>query len=251
MSVPYIISTAYPDYKRPSLHQEFGICRESDVPTLFINKCAEFIFYRTSEGDIKTSNDINTFIESYFDDYYMDNLPWEANVFINGEWSNIIPSDEELFNRIQILKQNEMKDIYDNPDIETELSEDDNNLDISKEDEEFFKKFYVTLKEASNYEEADEILSDDMKIKNFIKHTFSVLNENFVKNNKELTKQFIEKITLYLDKEIKVKSIELEALIDSENDSTNKSEFVEYLTNLISLRANIYAYHQFTSELKL
>ena len=42
--VPFVISEAYPDYKRPCLNQMFGVCFNHEVSSYFINKAAEFIF---------------------------------------------------------------------------------------------------------------------------------------------------------------------------------------------------------------
>jgi hypothetical protein len=271
-SVPYIISIAYPDYKRPYLHQEFGVCKDEDVPNLFIDKCAEFIFDRTSDGDIESCQDINAFFENYFEYYYMDNMPWEATVFLDGEWVSIIPTDEELFNKIQFFKQKCSEVIHQDIDVQSELfyEEESDKLDISQEDEDFFKMFYGKLIEPTNYKERDTSLPSELRKKNFITHILSVLNENFVKNNQEITKQFIEKVTYYIDKEIEIKSKELKTSNDQEtnhneateqheeteddkkievNESKEKSELADYLSNLISLRANISAYQCFMKKI--
>lgn len=249
-TVPYVISTAYPDYKTPYLHQEFGICQIVNVRKLLIDKCVEFILEMMSYKyeKIQTVNDVQFFFNNYYEECYMDNYPWEAVIFADGEWCHIIPSDQELFDRIQILKKKELENNKSEIDDDNNVNDDDDNdydddLHVSEEDKEFFKNFYGKLKEASNYKDDDETLSIELKQKKFIKHIQTVLNEKFVENNKEISKQFIEKTANYLDKEIEVKSLELEEKINSDDDSINKSDLVEYLRSLISLRCTINSYH--------
>ena len=188
-AIPYVISTAYPDYKRPSLHQEFGVCLDIDFPNLFTNSCADFIFYRVSDNDIETPKDIESFFDNYYDEYYMGNNPWDANIFIDGEWRQFIPSYEDLFHRILFLKKQDTETETDNEFTDkNEYNNQNNELKISEEDREFVNNFYSKLKEASNYEENNDELSLELREQNFIKHILSTLNENFVKDNKEMTK---------------------------------------------------------------
>ncbi len=34
--IPYVISEAHPDYKRPSLDQDFGVVKEEEMDTYFL-----------------------------------------------------------------------------------------------------------------------------------------------------------------------------------------------------------------------
>lgn len=103
-TVPYVISTAHPDDKRPFLEQEFGICQDKDIKEFFINKCSNFILEMTSKKNINNHDDIDKFFKNYFNEYFMYNKPWEANVFIDGKWTKIIPSYQDLFNKIHKIK---------------------------------------------------------------------------------------------------------------------------------------------------
>lgn len=246
-TIPYVISEAHPDYKRPYLSQDFGICQEKDVPELFINKCADFIFGMTSGDDIESVNDIKNFFDNYYDEYYMDNYPWQANMFINGEWSCFIPSEEQLLNRINLLKQFEEEDLKRDCDRQSELSDEEElshnrNEYFSQEDEEIFKNFFEKLSKEGNIDEEEyNNLSDDEKHKKYYGYLLSVLNENFIKNNLDLSKNFIEKFCNFIDKEIKQKTSDLEVI--------HSSELTEYITTLISLRANIFEYQSFIRNL--
>lgn len=105
--IPYVISESYPDHKRPWVRQEFGVIKEEDLLTFFVEQICEFVMERT---DITSCQDINVFFDTYYVECYMSNKPWEASVFINGVWKNIIPTNTQIWDYIQFLKlQNKRK----------------------------------------------------------------------------------------------------------------------------------------------
>ena len=108
--IPYVISEAHPDYKRPYLLQKFGTVDENLINTFFIEKAAEFIYDRTNDDDIETVDNITCFWENYFNEYFMDNPPWDAKIFINGDWENVFPSNVEIFECLNIMKTAEEND---------------------------------------------------------------------------------------------------------------------------------------------
>ena len=108
--IPYVISEAHPDYKTPSLEQEFGLVNEEEIQTCFLDRICNFILDRTDEDDIKCQYDVEKFFDNFYDEYYMRNSPWEAVVFINGEWENMTPSNEKIWEHIQLLKLQEKEE---------------------------------------------------------------------------------------------------------------------------------------------
>jgi len=105
--IPYVISEAYPDHKRPSLFQDFGVVKEGKMQAYFLDKVCEFILERTDIDSLKCCQNIESFFYNYYDEDYMDNVPWQAVVFINGEWENMTPSIDSIWEYIQILKMQE------------------------------------------------------------------------------------------------------------------------------------------------
>ena len=95
--IPFVISEAYPDYKRPFVNQIFGTCYRNEISYYFIEKASDFIFERVASSSLNDVIDIKNFWFNYYDEYYMDNTPWEATIFMDGKWLNVTPSDEEIF----------------------------------------------------------------------------------------------------------------------------------------------------------
>jgi len=133
--IPYVISVSYPDYKRPSLYQDFGVVIEEEINTYFLHRICEFILDRTDDRDLESVRDIYHFFENYYNEYYMDNSPWEAMVFINGEWKNITPSDDKIWEHIQLIKLEEQEDMV-NEKIEEDKKDKE---EVNKEQKEEFE----------------------------------------------------------------------------------------------------------------
>jgi len=139
--IPFVISEACPDYKRPYLLQDFGTVKEEEMHTYFLERICFFILDRIDKDSITCAFDIEEFFGNYYNEYYMDNSPWDAMVFRNGDWENVNPSYESIWEQIQLMKSE---------DAETEDSEvddanvDDANVDDSKEvkDDASFTKIY-------------------------------------------------------------------------------------------------------------
>jgi hypothetical protein len=102
--IPYVISQAFPDHKRPYLSQEFGTIEENEIDLFFIEEVSEFILEREYINTINDIDDINLFWKNYYDEYYMDNLPWEATIFIHGKWKSVTPTNEVIFQHINAIK---------------------------------------------------------------------------------------------------------------------------------------------------
>lgn len=118
--VAYVIQEAHPDYKRPSVSTYFGTIDESEMKAFFIEQVTDFIFHICYDANVKSSNDIKKIWTNFYQEYYMDNAPWSANIFINGEWMHSTPSNEEIYECYIKMKADYEKE----PDEE----EDDNNV---------------------------------------------------------------------------------------------------------------------------
>lgn len=102
--IPYVISEALPDNKRPCMCQDYGVIQEDELQEYFLDKVAVFILERTDADSLKCCQNIENFFYHYYDEDYMDNVPWQVVCFINGKWQNMTPSIESIWEYIQMLK---------------------------------------------------------------------------------------------------------------------------------------------------
>lgn len=143
--IPYVISEAYPDYKHPCLHQDFGVINEDEIETYFLDRISNFVLDRTGHDDLNLQ-DINDFFDNYFEEYFMMNSPWSAMIFRNGEWENVTPSNDKIFGHIKLIKlqqqedneKNEHQQEEEEQEEEFELEEDEKILLAKMKD--FFEK---------------------------------------------------------------------------------------------------------------
>jgi hypothetical protein len=105
--IPYVISQAFPDHTRPYLSQTFGTIEEDNIDLFFIEEVSEFILEREYINTINQLDDIKLFWRNYYDEYYMNNLPWEAKIFIHGKWKSVTPTNELIFKHIMAIKNGE------------------------------------------------------------------------------------------------------------------------------------------------
>lgn len=97
--IPYVICTAHPDYKRPSVEHRFGFVEENEIDSFFVEDLSLFILERTSE--INSVKDLEEFFQTYFDEYYLDNPVWDAMILKENKWVNICPSYESILSFIE------------------------------------------------------------------------------------------------------------------------------------------------------
>ena len=127
--IPYVISIAYPDYKRPFLLDTFGKIEEDKIESFFIQEMGEFILEKTyGDYTINDVNDIKHFFMNYYSDYYMDNSPWKSMIFINNTWEDCTPCYESVLTYIKnISNDNELcedeEDIEDKENVFSEIYE--------------------------------------------------------------------------------------------------------------------------------
>lgn len=229
LNIPYVISEANPDYKRPYLYQDFGIIDENLIDTFFVEKVTEFIYDRCSIDDIKSVDDITQFWNTYFDEYYMDNSPWDAVVFINGEWKNVMPTDIQIFECFQRIKTDEKE-----PEQEQELEQiDDNeiNLELTSDEQaiqEKMKEFLESELTKSDLEGMNKMNKNEQMIYVLNKCILNISSEKY-KSNRELFYGFMNIILKFTEKDIAVTTEKME----QEHDE-KISEKLNYLVNIYS-----------------
>jgi hypothetical protein len=125
--IPYVILEAHPDWKRPYVLPEFGMIQEDKLKEHLLEKLVEFVYDRIDIENLNNIHDITNFWEHYYDDYYMDNSPWEATAIIDGIWDNVTPSYEDQFNAL-IKEKNKCY-------ISSDENENDNDIESVKSSE--------------------------------------------------------------------------------------------------------------------
>jgi hypothetical protein len=100
IDIPYVISEAHPDYKRPYIYNKFGVINPDKMDEFFLEEVSIFIVERTSVEKIQSVSDITKFWIKFYSDSYMDNAPWDARAFINNVWSNKTPNDKLIYEYI-------------------------------------------------------------------------------------------------------------------------------------------------------
>lgn len=232
--VPFVISEAYPDYKRPCLNQMFGACFNHEVSSYFINKAAEFIFERSHPDTVNTIEGIKNFWEQFYSDYYMDNHPWEANIFIDGKWVNVTPTDDEILERIQKLKQWEEEDVERDCNRQAELSEEEEKVyPLSDEDK-------LVIDKMREYFEKEGF--DVLDKKNKTEEIFNTLNKFVLQEktqefqeNKEIFLSFTNTLLRCIEKDIEKITSEME-IIHTEENSKKLSQIMDVYGSLLEYK---------------
>lgn len=93
--IPYVITVAYPHDEAPFVDCTYGKAQtEEELSEILLKEVATFISEQNDE--IETDYELEKFWEKYYNECYMDNEPWEARAFINGEWKNVTPDDKDI-----------------------------------------------------------------------------------------------------------------------------------------------------------
>jgi len=224
--IPFIISEAYPDYKRPLVNQIFGTISREQVSSYFIEKASLFIFDRIDSNDLNSVIDVTNFWIHYYDEYCMDNPPWEATVFIDNNWLNVTPSDEEIFERIIKLKLWEAEDVERDCNRQAELSEDeDESIIEEKKDANFYKltqEEIDIINQMQTYFENEgfNILDEENKTEEVVRlindFIFKTKNKEF-QENKTLFISFTDTLLKCIEKDIEKITSDMEIIHNEEN----------------------------------
>lgn len=225
--IPYVISEAHPDYKRPYLLQDFGTVDENLIGTFFVEKAAEFIYDRTGDDDIETVDDVTSFWENYYDEYYMDNSPWDAIIFINGEWKNVCPSNIEIFEclkRIKIEENNE-----EDEDDEEKKEEEHINWEFTDKEREIqqkMKEYMESELEKTDLEPMSKMNSNEQIIYVLNKCMLNISSDKY-KYNRQLFYEFLNIVLRFTEKDIALTTEEM-----TKNHDEQVSLKLNYLMNI-------------------
>ena len=149
----------------------------------------------------------------------MDNIPWEATVFMDRKWLNVTPSDDEIFERINKLKIWEEEDDTRDYDKQAKLSDEEEKND------EFYKLTQdeiSVINQMQEYFEHEEfhVLDEQNKSEEIVrlinKFIIKTKNQEF-KENKTLFVSFTNKLIKCIEKDIEKITSELEIIHNEEN----------------------------------
>jgi len=88
MSVPYIVQTAHPDYKRPYVSLQTKETTYALLETTLIDEYYDALvneLYYQKEGPM-TQESLDKFFENYYSETYMDNAPLSIMYFMDDKW---------------------------------------------------------------------------------------------------------------------------------------------------------------------
>lgn len=226
--VPYVISIAHPDYKRPYLDQEFGAISEELKDMFFIKKASEFILDRIDEEEINTEDDIDNFFETYYRDYYMDNAVWEASAFINNEWVCVSPSRKLIFQYIinnKLILPNEIKNnnlnVSNKHYYANELNEEEIMCKMNKYFEDLIDN--ICAEDIACYDSLNE--SD--KILFILEKSINSLSNKNIQYNIDLFNKFTDLCLKYTKSDIEK--------LKQTSEQFNKQEDLDELTSVINM----------------
>lgn len=229
VKIPYVISESHPDYKRPWLNQQFGSIDENLKDTFFVEKAVEFIYERIDAEDIESVDDIQKFWDNYYDDCYMDNSPWDARIYINGEWENVCPTNIEIFECIQRIKSGE-KINKEEPSVSSDDEEIEfEEFEFTEEEEKVqqeMKKYMESELDKSDLESMSKMNNNEQIIYVLNKCMLNISSDKY-KSNRELFYKFLNIILKYTEKDIAKTTEEMTA-----NHDEKISLKLNYLMNI-------------------
>lgn len=237
VNIPYVISEAVSYY-----NQELGSINEKIKDTFFVEKKAKFIYVRRSSCDIVSVNCIKKIWENLNNNSYLGNPPWKANIFINGEWVSVTPSDIEIFEYIQRIKSglnNDKEEINDNSeDVEEygdyEFTEEETNIQYE------MKQYMESELDNSDLEMLSSINDIEQIIYMLNKCIKNIFSEKY-KSKKELFYKFFNIISKYTEKDIN----ETNEKMKNNNDEKLRLK----MDNLMNLYSSILEYKNIYNNL--
>jgi hypothetical protein len=220
-----VFSSVRTGRKRPYLHQDFGLVKEDETQTYFLDKISEFISDIIDYETLKSVEDMDNFFDNYCDDCYMENSPWDVMIFRNGEWENMTPSFDKIWEHIQLLKLEEKKE-------EKYEEEKEEIINLTETDKEILAKLNDFFKELLNEMPlTPEIIENFKNMNQYQQFTFLFNNVTPKKysENKELFHKFLNISIKLMKKDIENISEKLESKHDDE-----LSEQLEQLLYVLS-----------------
>lgn len=144
--IPYIISIACPDYKRPRISMNYGSCDSDNFTPFRISNAKSNVAFFLNEKRCNPNvllqilvklvleqcgyycyDTYEKLIENYYNDGYMDNFPFTCNYVMDEKWHELIYSHEEF---MQLYKS-----LNDGDALEDDYTEDDYTEDDYTEDD--------------------------------------------------------------------------------------------------------------------
>jgi actin-related protein len=154
----------------------------------------------------------------------MDNSPWDATIFFDGEWKNVCPSNVEIFEclkRIQSGDKNynnvkyiheEDEEYEDKEDEDKEDEEEDLEWEFTEEEEEVqeqMRKYMESELDKSDLESMTKMDKTEQVIYVLNKCILNISSEKY-KSNRELFYKFINIILKFTEKDIAATTGEME-----------------------------------------
>lgn len=207
--IPYVISEALPDNKRPCMCQDYGVIQEDELQEYFLDKVAVFILERTDADSLKCCQNIENFFYHYYDEDYMDNVPWQVVCFINGKWQNMTPTIESIWEYIQMLKVEAEKGEEDDQEQEDGLLDED-QLNLNEDEKSTMTKLREYFEKLV---EDDSLIRKDFQEMNQIEQLtflFSKITPEKYQADKKMFHDFINLCIKMIQKDIELITSKLE-----------------------------------------
>ena len=107
--IPYYITIARPDYKRPSMAIYNGVC-DDEIICQDNKKLKEFLLNQLIDNFLQYSsryyNNYEQIINTYYMDGYMSNEPFECYYFTENNWCILKYTDDEFMKLYNYLLDN-------------------------------------------------------------------------------------------------------------------------------------------------
>lgn len=85
--IPYVVTKALPDATRPGVWHDFGVAASiDDLIARLRRSLADCLRYHQVSDEVLAADSIDACVAAMRRDGYMENLPWDYNVFVNGRW---------------------------------------------------------------------------------------------------------------------------------------------------------------------
>ena len=139
--VPYVMSEAYPRAYDPFVNHTYGVINIDEMHLFILHKMAtdysetykSVCEYRKLKNKyiknkyIKNISDLHRVYKFRDWGHPMNNPYWEFAVFINGEWEDLTPTEQEVIEYIKELNSDNTEDENENEDEDEDEDEDESS----------------------------------------------------------------------------------------------------------------------------
>lgn len=133
--IPFVISIAHPDYKRPWLEQEFRTAADKcELDEILLESISTFIYDRNpifiDMGYDITEDDIEEYFLCYYEGgSYMSNNPWSCSIFTDNKWTDRMPLNADIVKRLTEYRDISSKKIEIESESESESECEESDCD--------------------------------------------------------------------------------------------------------------------------